>query len=348
MQRGTIQKHGLGYRGSWWEDGKRRTTKVCRTQTEAKRLLKVELDRLELGDGYRAPITLAELVDRFFDTYTAQPQTVMTTRRRLVRPLRVFGDTQASDITPEALKRFLARLPAENVGKSYRRDIIRTLRMVYSFGVDAGLVRDNPARKVDAPAPVRGERILPFESWAEVERVAEECGRWAPLVTFMADTGARPAEAVGVEHRHVDLAAGTVELPGAKTDAAWRTVHMTSRGVDAIKSAPRALTTKRVFHIDGAQLVFDYFRRDVWHPALELAGLEDRPPYSLRHTYAFMSLAAGVPIASLARSMGHSNVNRTFATYGGWVREMGADAAAMREAWAAGTIMEPEVPESGS
>jgi integrase len=53
----------------------------------------------------------------------------------------------------------------------------------------------------------------------------------APLVIFMADTGARPAEAVAVEWRHVDLEARTVELPGSKTNLAWRTVHLTRRGL---------------------------------------------------------------------------------------------------------------------
>jgi len=42
--------------------------------------------------------------------------------------------------------------------------------MVYGFGVDAGLVDRNPATKLKAPAPVRSEKITPFESWAEVER----------------------------------------------------------------------------------------------------------------------------------------------------------------------------------
>src|SRR5437764_12357825 len=106
--------------------------------------------------------------------------------------------------------------------------------MVYSWGVDAGLVDRNPAAKVKAPKPVRGERIIPFESWSEVDAVAEECGRWGPLVVFMADTGARPQEALRVEPRHVDGA--IVELPGTKTEAAWRTVHMTRRGVQAIMS----------------------------------------------------------------------------------------------------------------
>jgi hypothetical protein len=42
--------------------------------------------------------------------------------------------------------------------------------------------------------------------------------------------------------------------------------------------------------------------------------------------------------------MGHADVNRTFATYGGWVREMGADAAALRERWADGANTAPNRP----
>ena len=59
-----------------------------------------------------------------------------------------------------------------------------------------------------------------------------------------------------------------------------------------------------------------------------------------------------MPIATLARQMGHADVNRTFATYGGWVREMGSDAAAMRERWAenlaAGTHAAHEGGQDGS
>ena len=73
-------------------------------------------------------------------------------------------------------------------GKAYRRDIVRTLRMNYSFGVENRLVSANPAKLVAAPKPLRGERILPL-SLGEVDRVAQACGRWGPLVMFMADTG---------------------------------------------------------------------------------------------------------------------------------------------------------------
>jgi integrase len=285
-------------------------------------------------------VTLNQLCERFLEQYNAAPQTVKYARRRLVRPRAVFGEAQAQDVTTEALQRFITGLPAEKVGKAYRRDIARTLRMVYGFGVDAGIVSANPATKVKAPAQVRSERIIPFESWSEVERVAEECGRWGALVRFMADTGARPAEAVGLEWRHID--GGIVELPGRKTEGAWWSVHMTERGVAAIESMPRALQTRRVFHIEGRPISWVYFWREVWKPALKLAELPYRAPYNLRHTFAYWSLRAGVPIASVAREMGHTSTEQTFKVYGGWCREMGAEAAALRSAWASGAIVEPD------
>jgi integrase len=329
MQTGTVGRNGRGWRGRWREDGRLRTTATYAKKGEARAALNRELDRLALGDRYQAPITLRELSERFLEQYSPSPRTNYYVKLRLKRPLDAYGDAQARDLSTEKLQVFLNEMP---VGKAFRRDIMRSLRMVYAFGVEANLIPANPARKLKAPAQARSEKILPFESWAEVERVAEEAGRWGPMILFMADTGARPAEAVRLEHKHVD---GTVvELPGSKTEHAWRTVHMTEHGVAAIQSMPRALQTRRVFHIDGRPISWVYFWREVWRPALELAQLPYRAPYNLRHTFAYWSLRAGVPIATVAREMGHTSTEQTFRVYGGWCREMGADAAAMREAWA--------------
>jgi integrase len=100
---------------------------------------------------------------------------------------------------------------------------------------------------------------------------------------------------------------------------------------------PVALQTRRLFHIDGRPISWVYFWREVWRPALELAELEYRAPYNLRHTFAYWSLRAGLPIADLAREMGHADVSRTYQVYGGWAQEMGERAASLREDWAAKT-----------
>jgi hypothetical protein len=48
------------------------------------------------------------------------------------------------------------------------------------------------------------------------------------------------------------------------------------------------------------------WRRDEWTPALRAAGLQHRGPYTLRHTYASWSIAAGVSLFDLSRLMGTS------------------------------------------
>jgi hypothetical protein len=100
MQTGSVGRHGDGWRGRYREDGRQRVTRIVRTKGEARALLNAELARIEMGDRYRAPITLAELAERFLDQYVAAPQTVKYARVRLKRPLAAIGDAQAGDVTP--------------------------------------------------------------------------------------------------------------------------------------------------------------------------------------------------------------------------------------------------------
>jgi integrase len=58
------------------------------------------------------------------------------------------------------------------------------------------------------------------------------------------------------------------------------------------------------------------WRAREWKPAIRAAGIDPtRRIYDLRHTYATMSLAAGVSLFSLARRMGTS-VDMIDRTYG--------------------------------
>ncbi len=339
MQRGTVVRHGRGWRGRWREHGRIRSTATYGTKDAAKAALVDALARMERGERFR-PLppdpTFRELATRWLAQYAApSPKTHLCARGRLVRPLAAFGDARAGDLTTETLQVFLNTLPPERVGAAYRRDIMRTLRAVFAWGVEAGLVAKDPAKRLKAPRPIRSERIVVFESWAEVDAVAALCGSWAPLVTFAVDVGARPSELQALEWRDVDLRAGTVTIRGTKTERSRRLVYLTDRGRAALACLPRALATDRMFTVEGRPISWPYFARAVWRPALERAGLAHRTFYCTRHTFAYFSLRAGVPISDVARDMGHTDVTRTFQVYGHWAREQGAGAAVLRQAWAA-------------
>jgi integrase len=50
----------------------------------------------------------------------------------------------------------------------------------------------------------------------------------------------------------------------------------------------------------GGYIDLDNCRLREWYPALEAAGLRQRGPYALRHTFATEALAAGVSTFDLA------------------------------------------------
>jgi integrase len=349
MQRGTINKHGRGWRGSWREDGKRRTTKVCRTRGEAGRLLDAELRRLELGDTYVAPVTplrLSALVADYLDRHQAQPATITKLRRQLRAAELGLHDPLAGDVRAEDVERWF------NQGRyapSTRASMAVALRQVYRWANATGRISDNPMVALRVAKPKRGRNQAPFEDWSQVELVAAEAGRWGALIRFMVDSGARPGEVRALEWRHVDMDAGLVMLPGAKSANAQRTVYLTSRGIAALRSQPRDIRSPLVFvGKNGRALNWAWWHREVWQPAVNLAGLAKRAPYACRHTFAFFSLRVGVPISDLARDMGHASIELTMTTYGHWVSDHGRESARLRERIDAtshapmlGTMVEP-------
>jgi integrase len=67
-----------------------------------------------------------------------------------------------------------------------------------------GMLDVNPA-KVGVDNPVRRRKEQhPFESWAELETLAQAIGpRYGPMILFAAATGLRPAEWIALEKRDV-------------------------------------------------------------------------------------------------------------------------------------------------
>jgi len=89
-----------------------------------------------------------------------------------------------------------------------------------------------------------------------------------------------------------------------------------SRAFEALDAMPTRIDTPLVFPgRQGRHLNLHHFRLNDWTPAVAAAGLEHRPPYALRHTYASWAIAAGIGLFELSRLMGTS-VEQIDHTYG--------------------------------
>jgi hypothetical protein len=73
------------------------------------------------------------------------------------------------------------------------------------------------------------------------------------------------------------------------------------------KDSPRSL---RVRESDG-HIPADWFRRQVWYPAREAAGLDGVRVHDLRHTHASWLLAGGADLQAVKECLGHSSIATT-------------------------------------
>jgi integrase len=348
MQRGQIWKKPSGeWAIRYYDAAGRRHQETIGRKADAVEKLEDELRRARMGELYqsRRQVTLGQLVDEFLRQYPRPEQTRKRMRTELNRATKVFGDVPVRQLDPAAISAWINTLP---VAQSTRSQTIHSLRQVLRQGIGWGYLRENPAapERVRVPEGSRGE-IRPFQDWGEVEAVADAIGAvYGPLVEFAAATGLRPEEWCALEWRDIDLPGRCLHVRRTwtrvggpremgKTAASRRRVDLQRRAIDALQAVPRKLYEPRVFSTAkrGRRVDVTYWGQQLWLPALGLAGLEQRPPYHLRHTFASFSLAAGCDLHWLKEQMGHSSIRMTSDVYGHLIPRHRSDALDRLDAW---------------
>lgn len=270
--------------------------------------------------GEPAPLpelTLSGLIDVYLERHAAsvRPRTILTLRERLDYAERTFGTVPLSELERMSgeIASWQAQLPTRS---SY--GIVQALRQTLRAAVRWGYISRNPAilaGRNRQPAP-RTVRAFTRE---EVDALGLELPViYASLPAFAAATGLRPEEWQALERGDVDRRGRLVNVLRtvsdgeivelAKTDGGRRQVPLSRRALAALDALPPRLDTPLLFPApQGGVLNLDNFRRRMWRPAVEAAGVP-RPAriYDLRSTFASDALSAGVPIFALARVMGTS------------------------------------------
>lgn len=236
--------------------------------------------------------------------------------RMLTHSEKRWGKVMVRSMKPEGIGSWLHALKLS--GKT-KKHILETLRQVLNAGVEWGYLHKSPARPgaIKPPSEKRLRPILPFESWAEVEKVAALCGeKYGPVARFICASGLRaPSEVFSLKWSDVDRINKTLRVNGTKTENAPRTIPLFAKAEEVVAGLPRQLDGKLFASFDWRG-----FTRNHWTPALEKAGLEYRTPYEMRHTFATLALEAGADISDVSKVLGHANIDITVRYYAKWTR----------------------------
>ncbi len=252
------------------------------------------------------------MVEAYLEVHQAAPATIVKLRWLLAKATVAFGEVRLVDLRAEEICAWRGTLP-----QGHRFEATQALRQVLNRAVAWQLIDTNPAKRgVSNPLRSFPEK-RPFESWAEIQAVAERLGAvGGPMVVFAAATGLRPAELVALERRDIDHAGGVVyvrrqyvrgQVKQTKTRRSMRPVPLQSVALEALDRLPRSESPLLFPAPRGAYIDLHNFRAREWRAAQLAAGIEPlRRPYDLRHTYATFALRAGVSIFELSRFMGAS------------------------------------------
>jgi integrase len=265
--------------------------------------------------------------------------------------LRDLGPLRLDAITVEEVDRFRRRKVARGgLAPSSINKFIETLSAVLEVAVEYEHIPRNPAkgkrRRLNAAKPKRAyldraEHITALlDAAAALDR--EERRRALPwrraLLAVLVFAGLRIGEALDLRWRDLDLASGTLQVRGTKTDAAERTVDLLPVLRDELLSYAAARPDR-----DPDALVFatsragrryagaakhspSNIRNRVLNPAIAAANKtlakrgappmpEDLTPHGLRRTFASLLVALGRDPAVFMDQMGHTTANLTLSVY---------------------------------
>ena len=341
LQRGSVRKRDRGWQARFYdEENVRRHVGGFMTRTAAIEWLDAKLDEisaLRRGDVLPVrdrPDTVDDLLDVFLEKHGRTVN--VATKRKLTAQLRraraEFGDRHPDRLRRIELEDWRTTLPAGS-----RPDVFRAFRQALTWALERGLVERDATAGIKNPKRKRHERepIIPFESWAQIEAVADELDdRYRAIPILAAGTGLRPEEWLALEHGDIDREKRLVHVrrrftggqlkEGGKTPASVRAVPLRQVVVNALDAMPAA----KVRRIGLPQILFpaprggyvnlERFRWRNWRPALVAAGLDVRGPYTCRHTFATWAIEQNVPLPHLATVMGTS-VRELEDTYHRWL-----------------------------
>lgn len=288
----------------------------------------VERDHPMTGDFSRhmtiAEVALSDYLDAWIEQFLVDRRaqnlsknTVLWYRDRINRLLE-YCETQAitqiSQLTPDAIRRFMLWLESTGHNAGGQHACYRALRAFLSwYWQETDQEGKPPTSKVKAPK-VAIDPLQPVEL-SDVEKLIKACGsdvlgaRDKAIFLALLDTGARANELLSLNVDDIDLVSGAVLIRSGKGRKP-RTVFLSQASRRAIRSyLKQRQDDNNALWLSDTGTRFTYSGLNTMLKVkCKKAGVQHVELHSFRRAFAINMLRAGVDIFSLQELMGHADL----------------------------------------
>ena len=249
-------------------------------------------------------------IDKHIRPLLGQMKVVAVTRADIEAFMRAVADGKTAARAKTAKKRGLSNVRG---GRGTASRTVGLLGAIFTYAVRHGMRADNPVHGVMRPADGRRERRLSDKEYAALGtglRKATDERVWPAAIAaarFLALTGWRSGEALGLRWTEVDFPRRTARLADTKTGESVR--PLSNAACEVLRSLTRS--GDLVFPPTRGDGRMSGFRK-LWDRIAKLAELPaDVTPHVLRHSYASLAADLGYSEPTIAALVGHKGYTIT-------------------------------------
>lgn len=333
-----------GWQARWRDPDGRQRKKTLRTKVQAESFLatiRTEMSRGTYVDPVSGRVTVQAWAEQWSAGLVHLKATTQERYRGIVRVHIVprWGRRHLASVTHGEVASWVAELSDAGLPPGSVRYVHRVFSLMLDVAVRDARIGRNPALGVPMPRPSSREPV--FLSLTQVVEFAAAAGAAGPSLRFLAMTGLRFGEFAALRVRRADFARSRLTVAESVTEVGGRLVWSTpkshqSRPVPLARSLlPDLVEACRGKGPDnlvftsptGGTLRIDNWRKRIFDPACERAGLSGVTPHDLRHTAASLAISAGANVKAVQRMLGHASAAMTLDVYAGLFADDADDVA---------------------
>ena len=226
------------------------------------------------------------------------------------------GATMLDELTPALIRQYLAELQQRDLSSAYIHSHARAIKTLCRFCAREELIERSCFDRVKMPRLAK--KVLPALTADEVQALLDACSyeRDKAMLLFLLDSGVRATELCNLDVADV-LPDGSVTIRqgkgqkdrqtfiGARTRKAMLRYFTLERGGKPAASEP-LFTALRGSEGKGRLTYFGFAQ--VLKVLRKRTGVEHCSPHAFRRTFAINSLRSGMDLYTLARLMGHADI----------------------------------------
>lgn len=298
----------------WTEDGKQLYYTIGYFETRAKAMVALaEYNKKPTNE--RSNITLGELYEEWAQSkYDKISLKTRQTYETAWNHLSQLANMKVKDIRKSHLQAIIDNMSKNGLSHSSCHKVKVLAGLLYKEALADDIVDKNYAELIELPGKEEEERE-PFSD-LEIKAIEElaKTDEWANTILILIYTGMRIGELLSLTKFNIDVD-NMLIIGGSKTEAGKNRIIPIHSKIQEYIMYWYNKNSSYLINKNGEKIRPDYYRKYLYYPTLEKAGVRKLTPHSTRHTFASLMARANVDPVYIQKIIGHADYSTTANIY---------------------------------